>query len=460
VREAAAQAEQSIERLARTAVIDGVSARERAVQVAEHLARLAVRILVGAPFVTRRAPPAFGEIRKRVGEASVYARVVSAVVVAVVFQVAWTVARAALTHADIPMTDGRMVALSAASLAASYVTIAAAGGALARRLSGVPRVGAWLATIAAVAVVIGIGLYEALLGSSAAHPHAMTLAITVRERGWSIADAFVIAGFGIAAGRRGYWFAPPAVGLALMCAQPGLTTASWEPELLIALLAAKAVLLVFLAVAAGHNATPRPVARERAIAALRRCELCAWVWLTLAPIDALAWLASPTVYVSLVTACAGAVVSALFAAAVWSDASAGIEGNPCWLWFASAMFGVWGIARTVRAWTFTIARHWGDLEATHLTVAHWSVAIPGLLAALCSLGALAVFAHRTRERAAMWAALAAGLFSAIAFAVKVVGLGQAIPVVAAYMVANLAAVQAYRRGRFAIDGHVPTARLV
>ena len=61
--QAPAQRQQSIERGARDAVIGRVSPSERAVEAAEHLARLAVRVRVRTPLVAGGAALAFGEIR-------------------------------------------------------------------------------------------------------------------------------------------------------------------------------------------------------------------------------------------------------------------------------------------------------------------------------------------------------------------------------------------------------------
>ena len=67
MREAPAQREQPIERRSRDSIIGRVSPRERAVETAEHLARLAVRVLVRAAFVAGGAPLPLREIRDGIG---------------------------------------------------------------------------------------------------------------------------------------------------------------------------------------------------------------------------------------------------------------------------------------------------------------------------------------------------------------------------------------------------------
>jgi hypothetical protein len=62
-----AQREQAIERHAHPRVVDDVAPRQCAVQTTEHLARLAVRVLVGATFVTCNAALALGEVCDGVG---------------------------------------------------------------------------------------------------------------------------------------------------------------------------------------------------------------------------------------------------------------------------------------------------------------------------------------------------------------------------------------------------------
>jgi hypothetical protein len=385
---------------------------------------------------------------------------VAAVVVALVFQVAWMFTRVALEQAGIAVANPRVIALSVAALAASYVTIAAAAAGLAKRVRGRRRLGAWIAMIGSLALVAGIVLYEALMHSSRENRDAMIWAIRVRDYGWSIADALAILGFAIAAGRNGLWLAPPALGIALMNAQPGVSKASWPPGMLIGLIAVKAVLLVIVAGAAERNAAPGEPEPERALAALRRCELCAWIWAALSPISALAWFASPTIYVALALACTSVAVETMFAGAAWSNARAAIPRFPRWPWFAAAMFSVWALTRTLRSWGLTIARHWGDLEATPLKASDWSAAIPGLLAALCALGALAILGHRSGAREAMRAALAAAAFSAIAFAVQCALPDQTAARVVCYLVASLAAIHAYRVARSAIHGQIPRARVL
>src|SRR4051812_45978367 len=99
--------------------------------------------------------------------------VVAVVVVAFVFQLGWLVTRIVLEHNGIAATNGRVMALSVASLAASYVMLAAASAGLARRLTGARRLGAWLATLGSLSLIAALALYEVLLHSSVDHPDAM-----------------------------------------------------------------------------------------------------------------------------------------------------------------------------------------------------------------------------------------------------------------------------------------------
>src|SRR5690242_5145422 len=67
MREPPAEREQSIERGAREAIVRRVAPREGTVEATEHLARLAVRVLVRAAFVAGGTALAFGEVRDGVG---------------------------------------------------------------------------------------------------------------------------------------------------------------------------------------------------------------------------------------------------------------------------------------------------------------------------------------------------------------------------------------------------------
>lgn len=390
----------------------------------------------------------------------VYARDVVAVLVALAFQVALLIARVVLEKNGVAATNGHVVALTVAGLAASYVTLAAAARGLARRLDGWQRVGAWIAVVGAIAVIGSIAVYEGLLHADPDSPRAMDLAIAIRIRGWSIAEAVMIVGFALAAGRVGGWLAPPTIGLALLCAQPGITRASWDIAPLLVLLVAKIALVVVIARTAEHNAAPPVPEPERALSGLRRCELAAWMWTVLTPTTAIAWWLRPTFAISVASACAVVLVNALFATSAWSNARAALPGFSRWPWFAAAMFTVWGVVRSTRSWALTFLRHWGDLDATPLTLPHWSVNLPGLFTALSALTMLAVFAHQTEARDVRRAAIVAATFSAIAFAVTCAMREHAAARAACFTVANLASALAYRIARTAIHSDVPRARVV
>jgi len=385
---------------------------------------------------------------------------VVAIAVALVLQVAWLTTRGILEHAGFDPSDGHLITMSAACLVASYVAIAVAAGGLACRLHGTQRVGAWIAVGASLAFVAAVGVYDGLLRASAVYRHTNEWAITLRERGWSIADALVILGFAIAAGRRGAWLAPPAIGLALLGAQLGESRASWSLCVLLVMLVAKSALIVLLAARVESSADPQENDSELALAALRRLELCSWIWVVSTLAYGLAHYATPSAYVAVASAALNIVVYAIFASAAWSSARASIRGYPRWLWSMSATLCAFASIRILRTWALTVSHHWGDVGATHLTTASAWVLVPGVLSGLCSLAALAVHAHRSASRETARAAVVAAVFSAIAFSTNIALATQPAAHIASVMMSNLSAALAYRIARSAIRGDVPRARIV
>lgn len=379
------------------------------------------------------------------------------VVVAWVLQLAWEITRCALGADGLA---GPPYSLSTAVTLATTIVLALGFAGITRRMTGIRRAGALVACGAQLVMVGAFATREILLQAHSSY--AFGFARALRNGGWTALDVVAIIGLAIAAGRRGRWLAPPAIGLVVFALPPStiyVTQLPWLSLVCRALAVAICIVLVDDARRAMSAREPKPAAAVRGVVLAER--VC-WFFAAI-NVASLATGGAFTIGPSITVAIANVVGETVFIIGAWWIASAGIARLPRWPLYAVATCSLVYVARTARNWLLTLFLHWGQLGSVPLHPAHWAYGIPALLSMMFGLIAYGVYARRTGRSAVLVAVAAAAACIVGQHALWIVGAGHQ-PAELALLGANLASAVLFRMLRPAFQAEIPpempAARLV
>jgi hypothetical protein len=328
---------------------------------------------------------------------------------------------------------------------ATHFVVALAAFDAARRLVLARKLGAQIAACASLAIV---ALYLARVSilylvpvDSAAHDTV----IEVSHIAWVALMVTEVAGFAIAAGRRGAWLGVLAAAFVLLRRHPQDFVSLGAHVGFAALVIGECVLVGVMAREIGRIASrpsPDPV---RATRALRWLELVAWLGVAFGIVDIGLHLASVGLLArSLASVGFDVIADAIWIYAIWSIARAAIPQLPRWSWLVAATCATIALVRTMLVWAGTLLVWWGRLDAVPLKPAHWIVVVPADTAFVLAIASLAVFARRTGSRELMRAAAIALALVAIAFVARVAFDLNGILALVVYIALRAAAALVYR----------------
>ncbi len=370
------------------------------------------------------------------------------VVVAWVLQLAWEIVRSSLGSAAF---TPRPIVLSFAVTLATTLVAAAGFAQGARRLSGRRRVGAVIACIAQLAMGAALIAREVLV-----QDHDFAVARVLRNGGWTGLEIVAIVGLAIAAGRRGWWVAPPAIGLVIFAVPPSTVWIAPLPPVSLVVRGIVIVLCGLLVDETRRKLAARDPDLRRGERGIVLDERLSWFFVAI-EIASLATRNIATIVPSLTLAVVNIAGDIVFIVAIGMIVGARLPRLPRWPLYAAATCTAATLVRSTRVWLLTLTTHWGHLDAVPLKPVHWSYSVPGMLSSAFALAAYGAFAWSTRRRPTLIAVAASGVCLVAWSSLAIVGAAH-LSRAAVLVVTNVTAALLYRSLRPAFRDDTPTAR--